>query len=387
LMERTLELRRKRRAIKSALLAILLVLSTITLLWLEVGGSPTHHGGVIEIRLVYGSEKQGWIEQVIPIFEEEWRRENPNLPVKVHCIPMGSRESMNQILHGQILPTIWSPASSIWIPLANKLWREMYPQYYEAYGPLIREWTPLVHSPIVIITWENFAKEFGIQGFRSLHELSTSKDGRLRFAHTDPQLSNSGMMALILEVSAAVGKRPSELTMEDLVGEEVRRWLKELEGCSVYYGRSTGFLVKKMVSDGPNRMNVVVAYENLVIEENRDGEPVARWGQRLLAIYPQEGTLSSDHPFCLLNAPWNSDPNVQRAARALLNFLLREDIQAIAMEYGFRPGVEGVPLDPSIFNPENGVEAEIPCTILSSEIKGEVLWRIVDLWLVCRAYG
>jgi len=387
-MEARLERRRRRRTLQSIALISLLVLAAGFLFWYETSRTLTLQDNVLELVMVYGSEKRSWIERVIPDFEEEWLRNHPSRPIVVHCVPMGSRESMNQILHGQTLPTIWSPASSIWIPMANQLWEEMYPHYVEERGPLIKEWKPLVHSPIVIITWQEYANKFNLTGLQSLHTLAVSEDkGQLKFAHTDPQLSNSGMMVLLLEVAAAVRKAPSELVMEDLTDNAVKTWLKELEARSVYYGRSTGFLVEKMVNEGPERMNVIGAYENLIIEKNRGGEPLQHWGQRLIAVYPEEGTLSSDHPFCILNAPWTDDPFIREAAKELLQFLLREDVQAKAVEYGFRPENKEVPLDPSIFNENYGVRLEVPCSILESDVRGDVLWRITDLWLVCRTYG
>ena len=133
-----------------------------------------------------------------------------------------------------------------------------------------------------------------------------------------------------------------------------------------------------MVASGPEKINVVLAYENLVILENR-----AAGERRLVAIYPEEGVLMSDHPFCILSAPWVSERE-REVARALLEFLLREDIQAMAMKYGFRPVNPAVALDEGIFNPRWGVQAEIPCDILSTNVDPMVLWILPDLWLACR---
>jgi len=372
---------RRRRLLRWALLTLLLVLA----LAYELNKVLAPQRGALEITIVYGSEKQRWMEEVIPLFQEWWM-ERHGEPIVVRAIPMGSGESMNQILHTQMLPTVWSPAASIWIPLANYLWREIYPKYYREYGDLVQEWKPLVYSPIVIITWEKFQEKHRITGFESLHSLATSNQSKeLKFAHTDPRLSNSGFLSVVLEVSVAAGKKPEELTMEDLTREDVRSWLGALESRGVLYGRSTGFLVKHAVLVGPEGISVLVAYENLVIDENIAGEPLARWGQKLITVYPEEGTLLSDHPYCILNAPWVSEEQ-RRAAQELLDFLLRPEIQAKAMKHGFRPVVD-VPLDGEIFSEKYGVELEMPCPVLSSNVSGEVLWRITDLWVVARTYG
>lgn len=377
--------RRKKRRTRSLIISMFLIGLVVGFLIGYELGKAFAPKAAIEITIVYGSEKRGWIETVIPIFEKELI-EKHETPIKVIGIPMGSRESMNQMILGQITPTIWSPASSIWINLANQIWEKTHPELVRKYGPLVKEWQPLVHSPIVIVTWEQFAKEHNISGFQSIHAIATSL-GRdiLKFAHTDPQLSNSGMMAVVLEIAVAAGKEPRELMVEDLIRSEVKEWLTQLESMAVYYGKSTGFLIEQMVSTGPDQMNCIIAYESLVIEENKGGEPLARWGQKLVAVYPQEGTLSSDHPFCLVNAPWTEDPEIRNAANEFLRFLLRGDIQEKAMESGFRPENKTVHLNPDIFNLNYGVSYNIPCAIFDSNINGEVLWKITDLWILCKA--
>ncbi len=371
-----------RRRLQLLFVAVVLTLALAFELNKVLAPGPT----ALEIVMVYGSEKQRWVEEVVPLFEEWWM-ETHGTPVRVKGIPMGSGESMNQIMHMQLLPTVWSPASSVWIPLANYLWEEIHPKYAEKYGQLVEDWQPLVYSPIVIITWEEFQKRYNITGFGTLHQLAVSEErNTLKFAHTDPRLSNSGFMSLILEVAVAAGKEPSELTIEDLTRDEVRSWLSELEARAVFYGRSTGFLVKQAVLAGPNGMNAILAYESLVLDENIAGEPQARWGQKLVAVYPEEGTLLSDHPYCILNAPWVK-PEQREAAEELLQFLLRADVQAKAVKHGFRPVVEGVALDETIFCGDYGVEANLTCPILNPEVPGEVLWRITDLWMVTRTHG
>ena len=343
----------------------------------------SYGAGAIELTMVYGSEKQSWIEEVVPLFLDWWENTYPDHRLTIDLSPMGSRESLTQIISGSIKPVIWSPASSVWIPLANWYWE----QEYGSDQPLVGNYTSLVHSPIVLATWENYAKEYNITGFQSLYNLSISPEGEsLLYAHTDPQRSNSGFMATILEVAVAAVESTEDLNYEDLARDDVRTWLSALESRAIFYGESTGFLMAQMVDAGPSGLNVVVVYENLVVEKNLGGEPQARWGQRLVAVYPEEGTLSSDHPFCVLNAPWVSEEQ-RWASEIFLRFLLTSDIQFKAMKHGFRPENPIVELDPSIFNQANGISYGIPCTIMKPPTDGEFLWHVTDLWLVCRAAG
>ena len=339
--------------------------------------------GPVRLTIVYGSEKKQWVEEIVPIFMAEWNSTHGTVLV-VEAVPMGSRSSLNQIIMGQIKPVVWSPASSIWLPLINYEWEQRYPEYVEEHGPLVSSWRAFIYSPLVIATWESFTHMNGIEGIEGLHRLSTQ--GALKFAHTDPRLSNSGAMAVLLEVSAACKKPPSTLTISDLREVSVRKWLVELERGAVHYGSSTGFLIEQMILSGPARLNAAFVYENLVIEANLEGEAEARWGQGLVAVYPREGTLLSDHPFCILNAPWVSSEE-REVAEEFLDFLARADIQQRAMRLGFRPMNPDVELDLSIFSPQNGVKAEIASPILESRVDGEVIRKLADLWLACKARG
>ena len=371
-------LARRKGVLRAILISVLLGLAIGFMVGYEVGKRISPGMGSIEIIMVYGSEKREWIEAVVPEFEE-WYEEKFGRPVRVICIPMGSGKSMSQILLGQIKPVVWSPASSVWIPLMNYLWEQDHPDLVKKYGPIVKEWSPLVSSPIVIITWEHLQESWNLTGFRDLYEV-VREGADVKFAHTDPFLSNSGLMAVLLELVSATGKEPPELRVDDMTNETVKEFIRTIESRAVDYMSSTGFLVESMASEGPEKKNVVVAYENLVIYYNRMG---VKWG-RLVAVYPEEGTLLSDHPFCILNAPWVTEEQAE-VAKLLLRFLLRADIQARAMKFGFRPVNETVELDPSVFNSENGVSLELPCRVLDpSGMDGEVVLLLPDPWLACR---
>lgn len=371
------EIRRERKT-RSVLSLILLLLGVFVLASYQVGVTAKGH---IQLTMVYGSEKRGWIEEAAPLFLDWWEEAYPEIGLDLNVSPLGSRESMIQIITGEIKPVVWSPASSVWVPLADWMWAREYEE-----TTLVQNYEPLVFSPIVIASWRSYVSKWDIRGFHSLHQLATMDRSDLRFAHTDPQLSNSGFMAVIMEIAAAAGKPPSELTVEDLLSTGVKSWLTELESAAVYYGQSTGFLVDEAVEGGPESLNALVIYENLIIEKNLSGEPESRWGDNFVAVYPEEGVLLSDHPFCILDAPWVNEEQ-KWAAQEFLNFLLTPEIQAKAVGHGFRPTTPGVELDRGIFNPANGVSYSLPVVTLSSPRDGEVLWHITDVWSVTRARG
>lgn len=338
----------------------------------------------IELLMVYGSEKRAWIEEVTPLFEERWTQNHPETSLRLDFTPLGSRESMLQIVRETVTPTVWSPASSLWIPLMNFLWNEQHPKDAEKGFILVENASPLVLSPIVIGTWSNFKHENNITGFVSLHELATQPDSELKYAHTDPQLSNSGFLSVVLEVSSALGKTPDQLTESDLTNKAMIKWLTELESHAVFYGTSTGFLAEKAVSEGPQALNAFVIYENLIIDSNLYSVDKDRWGEQLEAVYPVEGSIMNDHPYAILQGEWVSQEQ-KDAAEEFLAFLLSPEIQQKAMASGFRPANPEIPPDPSIFNPDNGVQMNIGVPIHDfRNVDAVVLWRIPDVWLITR---
>ena len=69
--------------------------------------------------MYYGSEKEAWMKNVVADFNSR------NItacdgPITVKAIPIGSGDSMRQILDGKIQPDIWSPAGRVWLTLLNK---------------------------------------------------------------------------------------------------------------------------------------------------------------------------------------------------------------------------------------------------------------------------
>src|SRR5579859_2262380 len=84
--------------------------------------TPAPPPNAVTISMLYGSEKQAWVDDVTAQFNNEQHKLPSGQVIFVQTTPIGSGDSMNAILNGSNKPTIWSPASSIWLPLANDGW-------------------------------------------------------------------------------------------------------------------------------------------------------------------------------------------------------------------------------------------------------------------------
>lgn len=350
--------------------------SAVSLLYSRVklqdgnGGMPTE----IEFDFLYTSEKQGWIEEVTPMFEK-WFSERFNMTVHVRLIVTGTHDSVNRILDGSETPTVWSPASSIWIPYMNTKWRNLMGYDYD----IAVDWTPLVLSPVVLATWTSHMEEHQVADFMDLYQLA--KDGvDFKYGHPDPLLSNGGTMTVVLEFAEAAGKKPEDLSVDDLKNETVIEIVKTIESKAIYYGKSTGFLGAWAADNGPDAIHYFGIYENVVLDNSL--RALAKWNDSIVAVYPETGTLFSDHPFVILNGTW-VDSWQRFAAGQYLFFLLQPDNQELAQDHGFRPASSSVPLDQELFSPLNGVQYEVRVPVLKP-LKGEVLDAIFTAWVKVR---
>lgn len=336
------------------------------------GGGGSGQEGLpssISFTFLYTSEKQGWLEEVTPAFEN-WFFERFNINVQVNLVVTGSHDSVNLILQESAQPTAWSPASSIWIPYLNQKWTSL-----EKGQEIAQDSTPLVLSPVVIAGWSSFFEEYNVTSFHDLYQLAA--DGTpFKYGHPDPLLSNGGVMAEVLEFADALDKYPEDFTVDDFTNQDAIEFVRLIEANSVMYGKSTGFFGRWAAENGPSAIDCFAVYESVVIS-NAD-KATQKWGDSLVAVYPKDGTLLSDHPFVILNAPWVSEYQ-KFAASQYLFYLLQEENQDKAQDYGFRPANPNVPLDAEVFNEKNGVEFEIKIPTYRP-LSGESMENMFTIW-------
>lgn len=331
----------------------------------------------VDVLFVYGSEKQDWIDSITPAFNDERHALPDGKVIHITPKPMGSGESKDDILAGRVQADVWSPASGVFVTLANA-------ESQSKGGPLVKQMQNLVLSPVVIAMWKPMAEALGWPdkpiGWADIGALAAETDawkarglpqfGQFKFGHTHPEFSNSGLIALLAETYAAAGKARG-LTLEDLQRPEVASTLHQIEHGVVHYGRSTGFFGKRLSQYGPGYLSAAVVYENMVVSS------YATTGNNtpLVAIYPKEGTIWSDHPAGIVERPWVSDD--QRAAgRIYLDYLLAPPQQKRALELGFRPAVGdvGSPIDSA-----HGADPKQPATILDTP-SADVIAAAIQLW-------
>lgn len=329
----------------------------------------------IELIFLLTSEKEAWINAIKPLFEEYFR-EKHGIELELKLYVTGSHETVNLMLSGSVKPDVWSPASSIWVPYLEEKWKKIHG------GDIVGEWYPIALSPLVLAGWSDLITKYNVRGFIDLYSLAKAGVD-FKYGHTDPLLSNSGLMTLLLEVCEVLNKTPDQLTLEDVRSPTVLEIVRTVESKAVFYGKSTGFFGEWAAENGPQAISLFAVYENIVISTAAKAR--AKWGVDIVAVYPRIGVLYSDHPLVTIDAEW-VDPWKKLASRELLLFLLQPRIQELAQRFGFRPVNPLVQLDESVFNESNGVLREIRAKALKPP-KGDVLEAILEVWVEVRNPG
>jgi Ca-activated chloride channel homolog len=342
-------------------------------------------GNTVTVTIIYGSEKQEWLDPLVKQYNDAHNKTADGKTIVIQATAMGSIESIDGIIDGTLQPTVWSPASSIYIPVANADWKKTHADDLITGTP-----SNLVLSPVVIAMWRPMAQALGWPdkeiGWSDVAALATSTEGwsayghpewgQFKFGHTHPSYSNSGIVSIIAEAYAGANKQ-RDLTEADLQSPQLIQFMTDVEASVIHYGSSTGFFADKMFSNGPSYLSAAVMYENLVAAQESKRLSGESSQIPVVAIYPKEGTFWANHPYIVLNASWVTDEQ-KEAAGDFEAFLLDKPQQLKALELGFRP------VDPSIslsapLDAQHGVDISQPKTVLEIP-SAAVIGDIQNLW-------
>jgi Ca-activated chloride channel family protein len=345
---------------------------------------------VVKLSFVYGSEKKDWVNAVTQTFNNEKRKTASGKTIFVDALPLGSGESVTDILNGTLTPALWSPASAIWIPIVNDNWAQ---QKQKDFIDLANEpCKNAVLSPVVIAMWKPMAQALGWPdkaiGWSDIANISTSANGwadygqpqlgAFRFGHTHPDYSNSGLQTII--AMAYASSQPGRvLTLDDVQKPETATFINKLESAIAHYGSSTGFFGDAMIQRGPTYLSAAVVYESIVASSYDANGKQKNPDYPLVAIYPKEGTFLSDHPMCIPDTSWMT-PDLREAAKTYRDYLLSKPAQEQALQFGFRPADPSVAIGAPI-DAAHGVDPKQPQTVLAVP-DAKTIRAVRDLWKV-----
>ncbi|OUC08119.1 hypothetical protein RY27_10895 [Litorilinea aerophila] len=244
-----------------------------------------------------------------------------------------------------------SPDSSLWLEQLEAEWAQRYgDQSEDTTIPIgqrrISEQMRYAVSPVVIAAWESVARELGWPeqpiGWQDIQRKAT-EDPNFKWNH--PSTNNaSGLLATLAEFYAGAGLTRG-LTEEAATAEETLAYVQAVEATVRFYGEGEEVIVQRLAQEGRSFLDAFVGQEQVVIDWNR-----RQRGERLVAIYPAEGTLWTDHPLALLelgNKPHELSvtENQRLTFQAFAQFLRSQESQLALLAAGYRPADLSIPLD------------------------------------------
>ncbi len=274
-------------------------------------------------------------------------------------------------------PTIFAPSVSHWLALAN----------YQSGRQIFDLATvqPTALAAVVMAIWESRIQAirntvgYDEIGWAELLDVLNSPNGwadygipngrrTVYYGHTDPLISSTALSTLIAEFYASAradGFTGRRIGLEQVNDPDVQQGVRNIEALIRHYSRRTTEFVD-YIAQGPDYLDFVALEENDLIRINR-GLTQTQPPERLVALYPREGTFWHEHPFGIVQIDeaqggWTT-ADQREAARVFTEYMLTPPVQQIVMENNFRPANPDVELG-FPFVPENGITVEGPATIL-----------------------
>ncbi|MDX2140996.1 MAG: substrate-binding domain-containing protein [Chloroflexota bacterium] len=372
-------------------------------------GVVSRPNNAIDVSIIYAPESEQYMPQLINDFNRAYAEgRNPvtgqpltsgERPIYVTGEDGSSGTVMQGIVNAFIAPNnanvsqpvIFQPSVSHWLALAN---------YYVGRPVFdLAQSQATALAPVVMAIWESrleaIRRTVGYEdiGWEELLAVLNAPngwadygipDGRraVFYGHTDPLVSSTGLSTLIAEFYAAAradGFTGRRLTRTEVNDAEVQAGVRDIEQLIRHYSsRTTEF--KEYIAQGPEYLDFVALEENDLIYINR-GLTEYQPPERLVALYPKEGTFWHEHPMGIITAPWVTTEQ-QDAARVFVQYVLLPDPQRLIMSQGFRPANPDVPLE-FPFVAENGVDPLQPTTVLDVP-EPEVIASIQQSWALVK---
>jgi Ca-activated chloride channel homolog len=354
----------------------------------EATGPAAASSDVVQILFWTNDTKADWVKAVTQRFNEQQHRIGSGQIVQVEVQKGDSPDALREIQASTLQPAAFSPGEMSWVNQANTAWSE------QSGRPFVRgDCPPLVYTAIGFGMWQPMAEALGWPNpisWRDIVELAAdpqgwatyghSEWGQFKFGHTNPDSSNTGLLALTSLAYAAAGVEGG-LTPQLVYGDEVREAFRELELQTYHYGTSTRALCEAMAAHGPGYLHAITTSEINVQACNyfqREVEPNLQFP--LVFIAPEEGIFWSDNPFCVLDAAWVTAEQ-QEAAAVYRDYLLSREAQEIAIDQWLRPAVGNIPLRAPM-DRAHGIDPEMTLETARSlpSVSGETTNAIIDLF-------
>jgi Ca-activated chloride channel family protein len=231
--------------------------------------------------------------------------------------------------------------------------------------------------------WEDVARGMGYPdkplGWADLLERARS-DAEFKWSH--PSTSSAAGLLATMAMFYAGADKTRDLTIPDIQAQSTIDYVSAVEKTVRYYGEGEWAVIQRVQREGRAFLDAFVCQEQLVVYYNTRAALMG--GDKLVAIYPVEGTLWEDHPLTLLETDDLTDQ--QRATyQRFVTFLRSSETQTTILSGGYRPTDLDIALDApdSPLTLENGADIAQPQTVLQMPAPS-VTQAVRDAWWVTK---
>jgi Ca-activated chloride channel family protein len=341
------------------------------------------------VTIASSNTKRNWLDQVVEDFNAAGFTTGAGNRIIAEVEHVTSGGSMNAILDGQLTPVGWSPGDPSWVEQINTTWQLRNNQAINS-----RDCAPTVYAPLGFAMWRPMAEALGWPdtpiGWDTIVELAADPQGwatygrpewgQFRFGHTHPGYANSGLLSMTAFVHGVVNSEGQLAAAQVYEAEDAMR---ALEQNTSKYGRQAPALLELMARQGPSFLHGAAVPEADTVRFNIERGDELQFP--LAFIFPAEGTIWANHPFCILdNADWVSAEQAE-AALAFRDYLLANDQQEGAIDNYLRPLDTTIPLhDP--LSLDNGTDPRVSPEIVRAlpSPDADVSAAIIDLFQITK---
>jgi Ca-activated chloride channel homolog len=338
------------------------------------------------LTIAYSPEKAALMRTLADKFNAQKQKTPDRQAMAVQLVEVTPEEMVNQALAGSGSFQALTPDSSLWLDQLNTRWAQSQATEPGAIEPrLTGASVRYAVSPIVIAAWEDAARALGwpqIPVSWQAIQAKAQEDKNFTWSHPSTAYA-SGLLATLAEFYAGAGVQRG-LTAAMAQDQKTLDFVQNVEKTVKFYGEGELAAMKRAAQDGPQGLDAFVVSEQLVTAFNTGVFSSGKPAQRLIALYPAEGTLWADHPLALLETA-DVTSNQRRTFQAFREFLATPEAQTAILQAGYRPADLTIPLDSpgSPLTKENGVDPAQPQTTLQLPAP-DVVQVVQNVWALTK---
>jgi len=345
----------KTRVVFFALIIIALVVVAVSYYTQRSGRLPlVAKPEVLSVRIVCALPVEPFVTEAAKQFNAE-KHELEGQPIRVSVVPMDGLVAMGRWEREEMspLPTVWIPDSRYLVELVNATYKEKHGRDIFLTGGEYRT-RPIATSLFCWGIWQSrdavLREKFGEEiTWQAIHDAAAAKGGwpelggkaewgYFKLVVPNPRKNVGGLMSMV----AAAGEyhEKTRITVAEVTDPAFQAWLKELMGAVTDFSSLGSYSVENLALFGYSMGDGGQLLESDLLV-NMAGIRT-RWVEPMVVRYPKYITWF-DFPYTI----WMGEETSALEKNAALEFeryLLKPEVQRLAVARGLRPANPEVPI-------------------------------------------